>query len=102
MAMERKGIRGNRAQPVGSLIDRVLEKYHLFDGVFLSKLVAEKETVFGVHFAAHLTPIEYKDRVLKLQFDSDGWRHEAELCRKELLERLQEYAPGKVKKLYLL
>ena len=102
MAYPRKEYRKTRTIALGSAIDSVLVKYRLFDGVLLSKLAAEKEVVFGKHFGSHLTPVEFKDGVLKLKFDNDAWRHEAKLCQGELLKLCNEHAQGKVKKLYFL
>ena len=101
MAISKKTPRQTHTQPVGSLIDRVLEKYRLADDVFLSRLAAEKEEIFG-HFAAHLTPVEFINGILKLQFDSDAWRHEAELSRQQLLSRINEFAPGKVRRIFFI
>ena len=102
MNTKKNEIRRNRTVTAGSIIDTVLVRYKLFDGVFLSKIAAEKETIFGTHFASHLTPIEYRNGWLKLKFDNDAWRHEAELSQNELLKRLEEYAPGKIRKIFFL
>jgi hypothetical protein len=102
MASSKGNYRRNRTVALGSIVDTVLAKYKLFDGVFLARIATEKEEIFGPFFSVHLTPTEYKEGRLTLRVDNDAWRHEAELCKSELLQRLAEYAPGKVRKIFFV
>ncbi len=100
MAYSRKS-RANRTVNLSSVIDQTLEKYGLFDGVFASRLKAEKDQIFG-HFSPHIKGIEYLNGRLTLQFDSDAWRHVAEEKRSQLLKLVNDYAPGKISKIFFV
>ena len=85
---------------VGSMIDRVLVKYRLYDGVLLARMIRDKEEVLG-YFAPHLELLELERGRLTIRAENDAWRHEAELSKSQLLQQFERFAPGKVKKIFL-
>ncbi|MDK9699422.1 MAG: DUF721 domain-containing protein [bacterium] len=74
----------------------------MFDGVFLASLIDRKEEVFGVALAKHVEPIEFTRGRLTVKVDSDARRQVVFDMRNVVLERLDEFSPGAVKRIFFV
>ncbi|MCX7835980.1 MAG: DUF721 domain-containing protein [bacterium] len=92
----------SKFKPIGSLIEKTLIRFDLYDGYLLAAFRKHKKQIFGNNFGSHFEPISFEKGRLVIRVDSAEWRHEAELNQEELLQRVNQYSNHSVKQIFFI
>jgi len=74
-------------QPVGSILENVLQGLGLRERLAQRELLAEWEQVVGERCAAHCRAVDIEDGVLILESDHGAWRQEMTLLFPAIIEK---------------
>lgn len=87
---------------IGTLLEKTLKRFNLYEGYLLAGIKHHKKEIFGKNFGAHFEPISLQNGRLVIKVDSAEWRHEAELNEQVLLEKVNHYAMRSVKEIFFV
>ena len=73
--------RNKSFQELPTLLDGVLEKYHLKEQIKTEQIITNWEKLVGAKIANKCTPVEFSDQILIVRAKNETWR--LELARRQ-------------------
>ncbi len=113
MSPSKHEFRRNRTVNVGSIIDTVLKKYRLSDGLLLSWIRANRKIIFE-EYALAMEPISIRRKSLNridgivqvieltVKVEDSVSRHKANEFKNYFLRNLEQYAPDKITDIFYI
>ncbi len=81
-------------KPIGELIDQLVSQRDWKDGLSEGEIFVRWREVVGEEIATKCEPIEIKNEKLLIQCTSTAWATQLNLIKNQLLESIQNVAPG--------
>lgn len=102
-ARRRRGGRSERPEPIGGLVERILERLGVADRVARERTASRWEEVVGPEIARHARRARVDGTTLFVEVDSAAWMTELDMMRRRLLESLNEGRErGRIEKIVFL
>mgnify|MGYP006295763523 CR=1 FL=1 len=79
---------------VGELIDELIKTRDWQGGLSEGEIFVKWSELVGAEIASHSELIEIKSEKLLIQCDSSAWATQLNLVKNQLLEKIQQLAPG--------
>ena len=94
---------GDQTQHIGSAIRKLLDRFQLTKKFDETNLIVSWERLVGKPIARHTTRLYIRDKVLFIQLDSPGLKHDLNYSKSAILEVLEaEFGKGIVKEIVLM
>ncbi len=88
------GRRKSRPEPLGALVQQVLEDIGAGDGARVMRIAERWEEAVGAEVAAHCQPTALRGGVLEATVDSSVWCQQLQLRGPEILAALRAVLPA--------
>jgi predicted nucleic acid-binding Zn ribbon protein len=86
--------RKSRLEPLGPLVERVLEDIGAGDSARVMRIAERWEDAVGAEIAAHCRPTALRGGVLEVTVDSSVWCQQLQLRSPEIVEALRAALPA--------
>ena len=86
--------RKSRLEPLGSLVERVLEDIGAGASARVMRIAERWEDAVGAEIAAHCRPTALRGDVLEVTVDSSVWCQQLQLRSPEIIEALRATLPA--------